>query len=124
MEQKKIQLKFLKNQIGHVLDGSKTLEIRPRSRNWIERIAGAELIDLTYGARFKPPVIFATARLIKIEVRPFESTKKEDLERLSIRWKDKEPQEFIDVHNEWYKKELNKGYPVAWIHFEVVEKYQ
>lgn len=31
MAEKKIQLKFLKNQIGHVLDGSKTLEIRPRS---------------------------------------------------------------------------------------------
>ncbi len=122
-EEKRIQLKFLKDQIGHVLDGSKTIEIRPRSRNWIERIAGADLIDLTYGARFKPPTIFATAKLLKIEIRAFESTKKEDLKKLSIRWKDKEPQEFIDVHNEWYKKELKKGYPVAWIHYQVIKKY-
>lgn len=124
MPEKRPQLKFLKDQVNYVINGSKTLEPRPRSRQWIERIAGAELIDLTYGPRFSPPKIFATAKLLKVEIRPFESTTKEDLVKISRGWEDKEPEEFIEVHNEWYAKELAKGYPIAWIHFSVIDVFE
>lgn len=123
MIERRPQLKFLKDQIGYVLDGSKTLEPRPRSPQWIERISQAEEIDLTYGPRFSVPKIFARAKVEKVEVRPFETTTKEDLEKISRGWEEKEPQEFIEEHNAWYAKELSKGYPVAWIYFRVVEKF-
>ena len=41
------QLKFLKDQIGFVLDGSKTLEVRPRSDRWIQKILDSKRIELT-----------------------------------------------------------------------------
>jgi hypothetical protein len=28
------------------------------------------------------------------------------------------------VHNEWYSKELAKGYPVVWIFFRLVKRYE
>lgn len=113
------QLKFLKDQIGFVLDGSKTLEPRPRSLRWIEKMLDSNKIELTWGARFAPPRVFAVARLEKVEVRPFETTTMDDLKRISRGWEDKTPEEFVRVHNEWYAKELSKGYPVAWIYFSV-----
>jgi len=118
---KRPQLKFLKDQVGCVLNGSKTLEPRPRSRRWIERISKVDEIELTYGPRFSPPKVFALAKLEKVEVRPFETTTKGDLIRISRGWKHKEPEEFIKVHNEWYSKELAKGYPVVWIFFRIIE---
>ena len=124
MAERRPQLKFFKDQVGFVLDGRKTLEPRPRSSRWIQRLAGAEEIDLTYGPRFAPPKVFARAKLEKLELRPFETTTKENLEKISRGWEDKEPEEFIRVHNEWYKKELAKGYPVVWIYFRVLESYE
>lgn len=123
MQGKRPQLKFLKEQVDNVLKGKKTLEPRPRSRQWIERIANVVFIDLTYGARFKPPVIFATAKVLKVEVRPFETTTKEDLIKISRGWEEKEPEEFIRVHNEWFAKELSRGLPVLWIYFRIIKKY-
>lgn len=124
MKDSRQQIKFLKDQLHFVLDGKKTLETRPRSRQWIERLTKADEIDLTYGARFTSPKVFARAKLEKVEVRPFETTTKEDLIRISRGWEDKTPEEFARVHNEWYAKELAKGYPVVWIYFKVVRKYK
>lgn len=107
------QLKFLKDQVVDVLSGEKTLEPRPRSHGWIERFAKAELIDLTYGPRFKPPIVFATARLLKLEVRPFETTTQDDLLQIARGWEARTPSEFIEEHNRWYADELAKGYEVA-----------
>ena len=70
-----------------------------------------------------PPRIFARAKVEKVEVRPFETTTKEDLKKISRGWEEREPQEFIEEHNVWYAKELSRGYPVAWIYFRVVEKF-
>lgn len=119
MTERLSQLKFLKDQIGFVLDGSKTLEVRPRSDKWIQKMLNSSRIELTWGARFAPPRVFAVARLEKVEVRPFETTTIDDLKRISRGWENKTPEEFARVHNEWYAKELAKGYSVAWIYFNV-----
>jgi len=124
MTKKRAQLKFLKKIVGSILDGNKTLEVRPRSRRWIENFSKADEIDLTYGPRFAAPKVFARAKLEKVEVRPFETTTKKDLKRISRGWEEKTPKEFIEVHNEWYSKELAKNYPVAWIFFRVIEAYE
>jgi hypothetical protein len=79
---------------------------------------------LTYGPRFSPPKIFALAKIEKVEVRLFETTTKGDLSRISRGWEEKATEEFIKVHNEWYSKELAKGYPVVWIYFKVTERYE
>ena len=55
MIKRRPQLKFFKDQIGYVLNGSKTLEPRPRSPQWIKMISQVEEIDLTYGPRFSTP---------------------------------------------------------------------
>lgn len=67
------QLKFLKDQVGYVLSGQKTLEPRPRSIQWISQFEKASTIDLTFGPRFRMPMVFATAKLVKVEIRPFET---------------------------------------------------
>lgn len=121
---RRMHLKFLKDQIGYVLDGSKTLEPRPRSQRWIQQIMQADEIELTWGPRFSPPRVFAIAKIERVEVRPFETTTKEDLLRISRGWEDKQPGEFIQIHNEWYAKELAKGYPVVWVYFEVTERFE
>ena len=123
MIKRRPQLKFFKDQIGYVLAGSKTLEPRPRSPQWIKMISQVEEIDLTYGPRFSTPKIFARAKVKKVEVRPFETTTKEDLKEISRGWEEREPQEFIEVHNKWYADELAKGYPVVWIYFKVVKVF-
>lgn len=123
-DKKRTQLKFLKKIVSSILDGSKTLEVRPRSLRWIENFSKADELDLTYGPRFSAPKIFARAKLERMEVRPFETTTKQDLIRISRGWEEKTPKEFISVHKEWYSKELAKGYPVAWIFFKVVKVYE
>ena len=122
-EKRNPQLKFFKGQVGYVLSGAKTLEPRPRSIQWIKQFEKADLIDLTFGPRFRMPMVFATARLIKVETRPFETVTRDDLRQISRSWEDKDPHEFAEVHNKWYAKELGKGYPVAWIYFEIVERF-
>lgn len=77
------QLKFLKAIIDSIMIGDKTLEVRPRSRRWIEYFSKADEIDLTYGPRFSAPKVFARAKLEKVEVRPFESTTEKDLKRIA-----------------------------------------
>lgn len=124
MTKKRPQLKFLKAIVDSIVNGDKTLEVRPRSRRWIENFSKADEIDLTYGPRFAAPKVFARAKLEKVEVRPFESTTAKDLKRIARGWEGKTPKEFIKVHNEWYSKELSKGYPVAWIFFKVIEVYE
>ena len=116
------QLKFLKDQVGFVLDGSKTLEVRPRSDRWIQKMLDSKRIELTWGARFAPPMVFAVARLEKVEVRPFKTTTVDDLKRISRGWENKTPKEFARVHNEWYAKELAKGYSVVWIYFKITKR--
>lgn len=123
MDKKKPQLKFLKNQVGYVLSGKKTLEPRPRSRSWTEKILKADELELTYGPRFAHPKVFALAKIEKVEVRPFETTTQDDLVRISRGWEDKDPEEFIKVHNEWYSKELAKGYPVVWVYFKIIKVF-
>ena len=117
------QLKFLKDQVAYVLSGQKTLEPRPRSTQWINKFKKAKFVDLTFGPRFRPPMIFATAELINIEIRPFNTVTKDDLKQISRGWENKTPQEFAKVHNAWYVKELSKGYQVAWIYFKIVKKF-
>lgn len=124
MTKKRPQLKFLKAIVDSIINGDKTLEVRPRSRRWIENFSKADEIDLTYGPRFSAPKVFARAKLEKVEVRPFDTTTTKDLERIARGWEEKTPKEFIKVHNEWYSKELSKGYPVAWIFFKVIEVYK
>lgn len=123
MSERRPQLKFLKDQVGYVLDGKKTLEPRPRSHQWIDRLSEAEEIELTYGPRFAPPKVFARAKIEGIEVRPFETVTQEDLEQISRGWEDKTPEEFARVHNEWYAKELAKGYPVVWVYFKIIKVF-
>src|SRR3989344_4908588 len=124
MQSRKPQLKFFKEQVHFILDGYKTLEPRPRSHRWIERISNAEEIELTYGPRFRPPKIFAVAKIEKIEVRPFDTVTKDDLIRISRGWEGKNSDEFAEVHNKWYAKELAKGYPVAWIYFKLTDSFE
>lgn len=124
MVERRPQLKFLKDQVGYVLDGKKTLEPRPRSHQWIDRLSEAEEIDLTYGPRFAPPKVFARVKIERIEVRPFDTVTQEDLKQISRGWEDKTPEEFARVHNEWYAKELAKGYPVVWVYFKITEVFE
>lgn len=107
------QLKFFKNQIQYILEGKKTLEPRPRSDQWIKKISKADEIDLTYGPRFGSPFVFATAKLLKVEVRPFETTTKQDLIQISRGWEERTTDEFIKEHNEWFAKEIASGYAVV-----------
>jgi len=122
-ERRNPQLKFLKNQVKYVISGNKTLEPRPRSIRWINIFEKAEMVDLTFGPRFRMPVVFATAKLTKVEIRPFETVTRDDLRQISRGWEEKDPKEFMEVHNKWYANELAKGYPVAWIYFEIVKRF-
>lgn len=115
------QIKFYKDAAPYILSGDKTLEVRPRSRAWVEKISKAKLVDLTYGPRFRPPHIFATAKIFRVEVRSFDTTTKEDLKQLGRSWLKKTPKEFAEIHKKWFAKDLAKSYPVAWIFFKLVE---
>lgn len=118
------QVKFYKDAVSDILSGKKTLEPRPRNPRWIERIEKADLINLTYGPRFGAPTIFATAKVEKVEVRPFSTTTKKDLQKIGLGWQDKQVKEFVDEYNRWFAKDLEKGYPVAWVYFSVMKKYE
>ncbi len=74
--EKSLQIKFYKDAVPDILCGKKTLEPIPRSLAWIQRIANAKEVDLTYGPRIGVPTIFARAKIIKVETRPFETATK------------------------------------------------
>jgi ASCH domain-containing protein len=113
-------IKFFKDSVEDILAGYKTLEPRPRTLAWIRRIERAGHASLTYGPRFGPPTIFATARITDITMRPFETATVEDLKRLGRDWRGESPERFVVEYVRWYANELAKGYPVAWISFEIV----
>ena len=114
-------IKFLKRSVEDILSGKKTLEIRPRTLRWSERIEQADLVDLTYGPRMGAPTIFAIAKIEKVELRPFDTITLDDLKCIGHDWKLRTVTEFIQVYTEWYAKELQKGYPIAWIYFSINE---
>lgn len=118
------QIKFYKDAVPDILSGRKTLEPRPRSLPWIERIAEAKLVNLTYGPRIGVPKIFASAEIIKVETRPFETATMKDLVQIALGWQDKTPEEFIAEYTKWFAKDLAKNYLVAWIYFKLVESYE
>lgn len=123
MENKRPQIKFYKDAVPDIISGHKTLEPRPRSPRWIRQIQSAELVDFTYGPRIGPPHIFAAARIARVEIRNFETATKQDLKQIALGWQGKKPEEFIKEYNRWFSKELEKGYPVAWIYFKVEREY-
>lgn len=114
-------IKFFKSAVEDILSGAKTLEPRPRSAGWIKRLEAFDRARLTYGPRMGAPTLFAVARILEVVVRPFETATQEDVDRVGSEWKGRDPAEFIAVYTDWYCKELDKGYPVAWISFEVDE---
>ncbi len=114
-------VKFFKSAVADILSGAKTLEPRPRSAAWVKRAATSDRARLTYGPRRGAPTVFAVARVVEVVVRPFETATQEDVDRVGSDWKGRDPAEFIAVYTDWYRKELDKGYPVAWISFEVEE---
>jgi hypothetical protein len=81
----------------------------------------ADLVDLTYGPRMGAPIIFATAKILKVEIRPFETAMESDLHKIALGWETKSVQEFVAEYTRWFAKELYKGYPVAWVHFTVID---
>jgi hypothetical protein len=114
------QIKFLKAAVPGILAGQKTLEARPRSMRWIEEIASADVVELTWGARFAAPAVFARARIERVVVKPFAEATKEDVARFGSRWQNESVATFVKKHEEWYAKLLQKGHPVVWIYFTLV----
>jgi hypothetical protein len=112
-------IKFLKRTVPDILDGSKTLEARPRSEPWIRRIRDAPRARLTYGPMRGAPTVFAVARIRSVEVRGFETATQEDLGRIGPDWAGRGTADFSAAYADWYAKELGRGYAVAWISFEV-----
>lgn len=115
-------IKFFKDAVEDILAGRKTLEPRSRSLSWIRRFEKVEQALLTYGPRFGAPTVFATARIVDITVRPFDSVTHEDLMRVSYDWADRSCEEFVAEYTRWFVRELDKNYPVAWISFEVIDQ--
>lgn len=125
MDSKSIpQIKFYKDAAPDILSGKKTLEPRPRSTRWIGKISEAKYVNFTYGPRIGTPKIFARAEILNVETRPFESIRPKDLTKVGLGWKNKTPHEFIEEYKKWFSKELKRGYPVAWIYFRIVKKYE
>lgn len=112
-------IKFLKRTVPEILDGSKTLEARPRSEPWIGRIRDADQARLTYGPMRGAPTVFAVARIRSVEVRGFETATQEDLVRIGPEWAGRGAADFTAAYADWYAKEQARGYAVAWISFEV-----
>lgn len=112
-------IKFYKDAVADILAGHKTLEPRPRSTSWIKRLERAGYASLTYGPRFGAPTVFATARIIEITIRSFETATAQDLARIGTDWHGKNTEQFVREYTRWFEKELAKGYPVAWIRFEI-----
>lgn len=112
-------IKFLKQTVPEILDGSKTLEARPRSAPWIQRIQNAQRARLTYGPMIGSPTVFSVARIRSVEIRGFGTATQEDLGRIGPDWAGRAPADFAAAYGDWYAKELARGYSVAWISFEV-----
>ena len=112
-------IKFLKRTVPDIMDGSKTLEARPRSEPWIRKIQESERARLTYGPMMGAPTVFAVARILAVQVRGFETATREDIDRIGAQWAGRDAGEFAAAYAEWYAKDLAKGYAVAWISFEV-----
>jgi ASCH domain len=115
-------MKFFKDAVEDILAGRKTLEPRPRSASWIERLEKVGQASLTYGPRFGASTVFATARITDVTVRPFETVTVGDLARIGYGWADRSCEEFVVEYTRWFAEELEKGYPVAWISFEVIDR--
>ena len=118
---KRPQIKFYKDAVSDILAGKKRLEPRPRSLQWIRKIRNAEFVDLTYGPRIGSPITFATARICKVEIRPFESATEADLKDIALGWEHRAVSDFVAEYVRWFLKDLDKGYSVAWIYFEVTD---
>ena len=118
------QIKFYKDAVFDILSEKKTLEPRPRSPQWIAKITDSKLVDLTYGPRIGIQKIFASAEILKVEIRPFESTTREDLIHIALGWQNKTIEEFVTEYTKWFAKDLIKGYQVAWISFKLREVYE
>lgn len=113
-------IKFFKDAVEDILAGNKTLEPRPRSLSWIKRLERAGCASLTFGPRFGVPAVFAAARITDITIRPFETATSQDLMRIGTAWQGESAERFIREYTRWFEKELARGYPVAWISFEVI----
>jgi hypothetical protein len=94
----------------------------PRSLSWISRLEKFDQASFVYGPRFGAPTVFATARIIDITVRPFDSATPDDLKKIGYDWAARSCEEFAKEYNRWFAKELENGYPVAWISFEVISR--
>jgi hypothetical protein len=114
-------IKFFKDAVDDILSGVKTLEPRPRSMSWIRRLERAGHASLAYGPRYGVPTVFAVARITDITLRAFDTVTAADLRHIGTPWNDRVPEEFVCEYSRWYAKELAKGYPVAWISFELVD---
>ncbi|MGH3889933.1 MAG: ASCH domain-containing protein [Pseudonocardiaceae bacterium] len=115
-------IKFFKNAVEDILAGRKTLEPRPRSLSWIRRLEKVGQASLTYGPRFGAPTFFATARITDITLRSFDTATPEDLRRIGYNWTNRSCEEFVAEYTRWFARELEKGYPVAWISFQVIDQ--
>ncbi|MGW6918028.1 ASCH domain-containing protein [Kitasatospora sp. NPDC054939] len=116
-------VKFFKDAVDDILTGRKTLEPRPRSAAWGRRIAAADRIRLTYGPRYGAPTVFAVAKVLSVETRPFATATQADVDRIGYGWLGRDPADFVEEYTAWYAKELAKGYPVVWITFAVAETF-
>ena len=112
-------IKFLKQTVPAILDGSKTLEPRPRSDAWIRGIQRSDRAKLTYGPMMGAPTVFGVARILSVEVRGFETATRPDVDRIGAEWAGRDTGEFIAAYAGWYARELAKGYAVAWISFAI-----
>lgn len=113
-------IKFYKDAVADILTGRKTLEPRPRSATWIRRLEQAGYAALSYGPRYGAPIVFARVRITDVTLRPFDSATNADLARIGGPWPECPLEQFIDEYQRWFVKELAKGYPVAWISFQVI----
>lgn len=114
------QVKFLQRNIPDILAHIKTMEVRPRSARWANRVANSPVIALTHGARFSPAKVFALAQVQRVEIKPFAQATAEDVRRFGQGWQHKPVAQFSAAHEGWYAKELGKGHPVVWIYFELI----
>lgn len=100
--------------------GAKRPKARPRSMRWINEISNAKIVELTWGARFATPTVFARARLEQVDVKTFAEATQEDVKRFGGRWRDVPVARFVTELEQWYAKELRKGHQVVWIYFTLI----
>lgn len=116
------RIKFFKEAVPEILDGRKTLEARARSEGWINKLELASHAALTSGPRFGQPTTFAVARILDVDRRPFDTASVEDLQQLGGDWASRTVELFVEEYTAWFARELERGYQVAWIRFEVAEQ--